>query len=185
MRASDPSLVAAGRRMAVISDSIVTEWADWLGDRMTASGAIPRPTVERTFRLIIDVLNQTVGPMRREVKDLWRRTFEHYGRMAAARGLASGEVVEEIMVLRQLLIRNLAPVMARMRNRQAMAMILRLNAELDRGAATAVVSYTDALVATIFARNGVPAPDTNLDGAEVERQIEVLEQELATLTQPH
>jgi hypothetical protein len=72
-----------------------------------------------------------------------------------------------------------------MRNRQAMAMILRLNSELDRGAATAVVSYTDALVVTIFARNGVPAPDTNLDVGEVERQIEILEQELATLTQPH
>ena len=183
MRASDPSIVTV-RHLAVIGDSIISEWADWLGDRMTASGAVPRPVVERELRLILGVLDQTVGPMRREVKDLWTRTFDHFGRVAAARGLASGEVVEEVMFLRILLIRNLAPVLVRMRNRQAMAIIIRLNTVLDQGCATAVVSYTDALVATIFARNGVPAPDTNLDLSDIERQLDLLEQELAALNQP-
>ncbi|HTO74312.1 MAG TPA: hypothetical protein VMJ30_10835 [Gemmatimonadales bacterium] len=172
------------RHLAVIGDSIISEWADWLGDRMTPSSAIPRPVVERELRLILGVLDQTVGPMRREVKDLWSRTFEHFGRLAAARGLASGEVVEEVMFLRILLIRNLAPVLVRMRNRQAMAIIIRLNTVLDQGCATAVVSYTDALVATIFGRNGVPAPDTNLDLGDIERQLEHLEQELAGLNHP-
>jgi hypothetical protein len=180
VRASDPSIVTV-RHLAVIGDTIVTEWADWLGDRMTASGAIPRPVVERELRLILGVLDQTIGRMRREIRDLWTRIFDHFGRVAAARGLASGEVVEEIMFLRILLIRNLAPVLVRMRNRQAMAIIIRLNTVLDQGCATAVVSYTDALVATICARNGVPAPDTNLDLTDIERQLDLLELELAAL----
>ena len=85
--------------------------------------------------------------------------------MGAARGLAAGEVVEEIQFLRELLIRKLAPVFAGLRPRQAMAIILRLNRVLDKGIAVAVVGYTDALVATLFAQNGVPAPDTDLDHA--------------------
>ena len=40
--------------LILVGDTIVTEWADWLGDRMTASGAIPRPVVERFEHLIDD-----------------------------------------------------------------------------------------------------------------------------------
>ncbi|MEP6474886.1 MAG: hypothetical protein ABJC74_14275, partial [Gemmatimonadota bacterium] len=75
--------------------------------------------------------------------------------------------------------------LVRMRNRQAMAIIIRLNTVLDQGCATAVVSYTDALVATIFARNGVPSPDSNLDLVDIEKQIDLLEHELVALNQPH
>lgn len=184
MRASDPSVVTV-RQLAIIGDSVITEWADWLGERMSASSAIPRSVVERTHRLILGVMDLTVGRARRDVMDLWTRLFEHVGRVGAARGLASGEVVEEIMFLRILLTRQLAPVLVRMRNRQAMAIIIRLNTVLDQGCATAVVSYTDALVATIFARNGVPSPDSNLDLVDIEKQLELLEQELAGLNQMH
>ena len=46
----------------------------------------------------------------------------------------------------------------------------------------AVVGYTDALVATIFAQNGVPSPGTAVDADEVGRQLEQLEGELAAVT---
>ena len=80
--------------------------------------------------------------------------------------------------LRELLIRNLAPVLAAMRARQGMAIMLRLNRVIDKGIAVAVVGYTDALVATLFAQNGVPALGADYDSAEVERQLNALEQEL-------
>ena len=67
-------------------------WADWLGDRMTASPTIPRPTVEREFRLLLDVISEMVGPLRREVNSVWFHACEHYGRIASARGLAAGAV---------------------------------------------------------------------------------------------
>ena len=178
MRASQPALLAAGRVIAEMRDSMVTQWTDWLGDRMTAAPTIPRLTVEREFRLLLDVVAEMVGPLRREATIVWFHVCEHYGRIASARGLAAGEVVEELQFLRELLMRNLAPVLAAMRARQSMAILLRLNRVIDKGVAVAVVGYTDALVATLFAQNGVPALHTQQDAAEVERQLDALEHEL-------
>jgi hypothetical protein len=180
LRASQPALLAAGRVIVELQETMVAQWADWLGDRMTAAPTIPRPVVEREFRLILDVLGEMVGPLRREVRTVWFHVCEHYGRVAAARGLAAGEVVEELQFLRELLIRNLAPILAAMRARQGMAIMLRLNRVIDKGVAVAVVGYTDALVATLFTANGVPGPHTEYDAPEIERQLAALESELAT-----
>jgi hypothetical protein len=131
--------------------------------------------------------DQAVGHLGRErvgLADLDRRppvgADRRRGRRQppAARGLAAGEVVEELQFLRELLIRNLAPVLVAMRPRQSMAIMLRLNRVIDKGVSVAVVGYTDALVATLFAQNGVPMFDTQQDSAEIERQLSALEQEL-------
>jgi hypothetical protein len=183
VRASQPALLAAGRIIAEMRDSMVSQWADRLGDRMTAAPTIPRSTVEREFRLLFDVLTEMVGPLRREVNAVWYHVCEHYGRVASARGLAAGEVVEELQFLRELLIRELAPILVAMRARQGMAIMLRLNRVIDKGVAVAVVGYTDALVATLFSQNGVPLSSTDHDVAEVERQLDALEQELQAVSQ--
>jgi hypothetical protein len=52
---------------------------------------------------------------------------------------------------------------------------------IDRGIAVAVVGYTDALVATLFAQNGVPSFATEYDSTDVERQLDAIEQELQGL----
>jgi hypothetical protein len=181
VRASQPALLAAGRVISEMRDAMVTQWADWVGDRITAVSTIPRATVEREFRLIVNTMIAMVGPLRREATAIWIRVCEHYGRVAAARGLAAGEVVEELQYLRELLIRNLAHAFMSMRPRQALAIVLRLNRVLDRGIAVAVVGYTDALVATLFAQNGVPTPSSEYDSTEVERQLHALDSELAGL----
>lgn len=165
-----------------LRDDMVAQWADWLGDRMQTSTTIPRPIIERELRLIIELLGEMVGPVRRETKPVWFHACEHFGRLAAARGLAAGEVVDEMQFLRELLIRNLAPVLAAMRPRRAMAIMLQLNRVLDKGISVTVVGYTDALVATIFAQNGVPGPEAGVDAEEVSRQLEQLEGELAAVT---
>jgi hypothetical protein len=183
VRASQPALLVAGRVIAEMRDAMVTQWADWLGDRITTAPTIPRSTVEREFRLLFDVMTEMVGPLRREVNTVWFHVCEHYGRVASARGLAAGEVAEELQFLRELLIRNLAPVLVAMRARQGMAIMLRLNRVIDKGVAVAVVGYTDALVATLFSQNGVPTPGTNYDAADVERQLDALEQELQAVSQ--
>jgi hypothetical protein len=183
VRASQPALLAAGRVIAEMRESMVSQWADWLGDRMTTAPTIPRSTVEREFRILFDVMTEMVGPLRREVNAVWFHVCEHYGRVGSARGLAAGEVVEELQYLRELLIRNLAPVLVAMRARQGMAIMLRLNRVIDKGVAVAVVGYTDALVATLFAQNGVPLNGSDHDVAEVERQLDVLEQELQAVSQ--
>jgi hypothetical protein len=183
VRASQPALLVAARVIAEMRDSMVSQWADWLGDRMTSAPTIPRATVEREFRLLFDVMTEMVGPLRREVNTVWFHVCEHYGRVGSARGLAAGEVVEELQFLRELLIRNLAPVLVAMRARQGMAIMLRLNRVIDKGVAVAVVGYTDALVATLFSQNGVPSFDAEQDVGDVERQLDALEQELQAVSQ--
>ncbi len=142
---------------------MVERWAHWLGDRMTATSTVPPELVKRELLLLIDVFATMVGPLRRETRAIWSRAAEQYGRHAAIRGLAAGEVVEEMQYLRELLIRHLAPAIAALRPRQGMALLLRLNRLVDRGVAMAVVGYTDELAASLMQHsedgNGRPTPD--------------------------
>ena len=181
MRASHPALLAAGRAFTETRDDTVSRWHDWLEERGTLGTTISPTMLQRHLHLLVTMLAEMVGPMRREVKGLWFQACEHYGRAGATRGLAAGEVVEELTFLRDLLTRQLAPVLAAMRARQAMAIVLRLNRVLDKGIAVSVVGYTDALVATLFTESGVPAPGSEFDPSEAERQIVALEQDLAAL----
>jgi hypothetical protein len=95
--------------------------------------------------------------------------------------LAAGEIVEEMQYLRELLIRYLAPVLAAMRPRQGMALLLRLNRLVDTGVAMAVVGYTDALATTLLTTEEMPANGMDLDASDVTRQIGVMEGELEKL----
>lgn len=162
---------------------MVIRWSEWLGERMTASRSITRELVDKQLRLIIDVLAAMMGPLRRETKPIWAQVTEHYGRIAAVRGLAAGEVVEEMQYLREVLIRYLAPSIAAMRPRQGMALLLRLNRLVDKGVAMAVVGYTDALVHTLLpgdepGSNGAPS----IDPAELQGQLDLIGRGLAAVT---
>ena len=75
---------------------MLQQWIAWLGDRLTATSVIPPALVKRELALLIDVFASMVGPLRRETKAIWGRLAEEYGRHAAIRGLAAGEVVEEM-----------------------------------------------------------------------------------------
>ena len=175
--------MAAGRVIAESREALIIDWSRRVEDKLAATGMIPRRFVEREFRLLVDLAGQSVGPFRREVMPIWIRTCEQYGRVGSMRGLAAGEVVEELQHLRDILTLRLAPIVTSLRPRQALAIMLRLNRLVDRGIATAVVGYTDALVATLFARNGVPvADDAEHDLEEIERHLTQLEGELAHLS---
>ncbi|HET9512403.1 MAG TPA: hypothetical protein VFO95_00640 [Gemmatimonadales bacterium] len=182
MRASQPTLVAASRVIASNRDAMVARWNEWLGERLTASRAVSRALVERQLRLIIDVLAAMIGPLRRETKPIWVQVTEHYGRIAALRGLAAGEVVEEMQYLREVLIRHLAPTIAAMRPRQGMALLLRLNRLVDKGVAMAVVGYTDALVHTLLPGDephGNGAPTVNPE--ELQHELDLIARGLQTV----
>jgi len=162
---------------------MVQQWIAWLGDRLTATSAVPPALVSRELALLIDVFATMVGPLRRETKSIWTRVSEAYGRHAAIRGLAAGEVVEEMQYLRELLIRFLAPAIAALRPRQGMALLLRLNRLVDRGVAMAVVGYTDELAASLLSasEDGTPGRRTP-DPAELTLALDALRAELVRTT---
>jgi hypothetical protein len=178
-------LIAAHRAVLATREAMLTRWIAWLGERITSTAATPPDLVEAEFKLILDVFATMVGPLRRETKSIWRKVTELYGRHAAARGLAAGEVVEEMQYLRELLIRYLSPAIAQLRPRQGMALLLRLNRLVDKGVAMAVVGYTDAMVATLLP-NGEDERPTAGDGPEAIRvRLEVIRAELQTIDQAH
>ena len=63
--------------------------------------------VEEFVELMTSFLPAVLGPLRDEAENLWVRTAELFGAAGAKRGLAAGEVIEELQVLRELVIRDL------------------------------------------------------------------------------
>jgi hypothetical protein len=181
VRSSHPTQLAAAKATLDARDAMVCEWADWLADR-AGSRNIPRPLVEREFRLVIDCLVEMLGPFRREARTIWQHVMEHYGRTAAARGLAAGEVVEELQQLRLLLIKYIGAFVAAMRPRRAVAVFLRLNGIIDGGIASAVVGYTDALVASLLMTDRNTQPLTEATADDLARQLDALEAEIGTIS---
>ena len=110
----------------------MAQWLEWLDGRDTLGRTISRAMLERHLHLLVTMMAEMVGPWRREVKSLFYQAMEHYGRAGATRGLAAGEVVEELQYLRDLLTRQLAPVLAAMRARQAMAIVIHHNPDCGR-----------------------------------------------------
>ena len=182
MRPSHPVLVAVGRALSARRDEIVREWAEWTVDRVASVPTIRPRTIERYLALLVGLLVEMSGPLRRRALELWLSACEAYGRTAAERGLAAGEVVEEIQHLRELLIRHLSEAVGALPDRAAMAAVLRLNRMVDKGIAHAVVGYTDALVETLFNQRGVPVGVAGPLEDEVEQRLVALEGELKSMS---
>jgi hypothetical protein len=181
-RTSSPSLLVVSRGIAGVRDELVARWAAWLGTRQTGGQGLDAATTERLLRLIVDLLVVMAGPMRREADDAWFAASELYGRLAALRGLSAGEVVEELQHLRELLARELADFFVALPLRQQLPTVLRINRLVDTAVASAVVGYTDALVASMFSREGVPVPTAD-SVHEAIAQIAGIEAEVRLLSE--
>lgn len=180
MRSTHSTQLAAAKAIAEARELMAAEWAAWLAER-TGAGSLPAHLVDRELRLVLDTLVEMLGPLRREANPIWDRVMEHYGRTAAARGLAAGEVVDEIQQLRLLLIKHIGAVVASMRPRRAVAVFIRLNTVVDRAVSQAVVGYTDALVASLMMTDRRASPLTDAAPDDFERRLATLESELAAV----
>jgi hypothetical protein len=136
--------------------------------------------LEEFLGLLASFLPGMLGPYREQVEALWSRSSELFGAVAAKRGLAAGEVIEEFQILREVLISLLyqdpplggrAPVSLRE--------ILRLNRAIDMGVTHASVGHTDALFFSLFEGSGIPdAPPTAELVEELRRELAAIREEL-------
>jgi hypothetical protein len=131
--------------------------------------------LRRFVDLFVEILPATLGPYREQVEPLWLQAAELFGQVAAQRGLAAGEVIEEFQILREALIRLLyaePPVAggARMTLRD----ILRINRSIDRGVTQASVGHTDALFFALFQGSGVPESLDEELREEVAEQLDAI-----------
>lgn len=169
-----------GRSLATAQEAIVQEWASWIAAREPGAQALGPADLARALRLIVGCLAQMAGPLRREARDTWYAVTELFGRLAEARGLSAGEVVDELQHVREILIIHLGDVIVAMPARLQMAAVLRVNRVCDLGVSNAVVGYTDALVAKMFSRDGVPVPTAD-SLHDLLQQLDQLEAELRAL----
>ena len=116
--------------------------------------------------LLTRMLPGALGPLREHVEPLWLQTAELFGSVAAQRGLAAGEALDEFQILREVLIRELyADPPAGGRVPLSLRDLLRLNRVIDRGVTQAGVGHADALFFALFQGSGVPE---HLDADEAE-----------------
>jgi len=185
-RTSSPSLLVVARGIAGIRDDLVAAWVAWLGGRQAGNPPLDGDTSRRMACLIADLLVVMAGPLRREAGEAWYAATDLYGKLAALRGLSAGEVVEELQHLREIIILQLGDLFVALPVRQQLPTVLRVNRVLDSAVTNAVVGYTDALVASMFSRDGVPVPTAD-SAQEAIAQIGGLEADVKLLLErsPH
>ena len=130
------------------------------------------------FDLFLDMLPHGLGPFKDQVEPIWVQAAELFGSMAAKRGLAAGEVIEEFQMLRDAVIRFLyaePPVAGPLRI--SLRDLLRVNRFIDRGVTQASVGHTDALFFALFQGRGVSEELSAENVAEIREQLETIRRE--------
>jgi hypothetical protein len=139
--------------------------------------------LEEFLTLLAGFLPALVGPQRDQVEPIWIRAAELFGAVAARRGLAAGEVIEEMQLLREAVIRQLYqdPPMGG-RSRLSLREVLRLNRAVDTGVTHASVGHTDAMFFWLFEGSGIPdAPPTAELLAELRSQLDAIRTDLVEI----
>lgn len=160
----------------------------WLGEvlaRHPRPGSAVEMLLGRFFRLFTSMLPASLGPYREHVEPLWVQAAELFGSVAAQRGLAAGEAVEEFQVLREVLIRELyVEPPAEGQLPLPLRDLLRLNRVIDRGVTQTSVGHADVLFFALFQGSGVPEHLDAQVTQEVTSQLDAIGAEFGTLVSP-
>jgi hypothetical protein len=163
------------------SESLAEAWASEIGARDLGQGTKFDAVVGRFMSQLTTLLPWLLGPHSSHVQPLWDRTAELFGVMAAKRALAAGEVIEEMQILRDLLIRTLyrdPPPEGALSLRDT----LRINRIVDRGVTLASVGHTDAMFFQFFEKGESRAePSAEAIIGEADTQLAMVEAELSQI----
>jgi hypothetical protein len=156
-------------------------WSSEIVARDLGHGTAYDDVVGRFMAQLTDLLPWLLGPQAVHIRPLWNRTAELFGVMAAKRGLAAGEVIEEFQILRDLLIRTLfrdPPSEGPLSLRDT----LRLNRIVDQGVTYASVGHTDAMFFRYLEGEDANSATSPQDIVrESDAQLVLIEVELAQL----
>lgn len=158
-------------------------WTAEIVSRGLGQGTQYDRVVGRFMARFTGLLPWLVGPHASHVQPLWDRAAELFGTMAAKRGLAAGEVIEEFQILRDLLIRMLFrdPVCE---GPLSLRDVLRLNRIVDTGVTYASVGHTDALFFHYLEAEDAPVQTSAAEIVkETDRQLAIIEDELAQVAE--
>lgn len=181
---------------SVLTPMQLSEWLDehgpaiverWLLEVRARSHEVDGPLAEllsEFLALMVAFLPPAMGPWKDHVKPLFQQSAELYGNLAAIRGLAAGEAVEELQFLREVLFRFLhahpphgieGGVVANLGLRE----LLQLNRIVDEGVTYASVGHMDTLFFNLLHGTGVTHEPEGTVLDEIRNQVESLTEELA------
>ena len=160
-------------------DRLATGWISAVLDRDHRAAPEQTPLLDDFLRLLVSMLPAAMGPHRRQLDPVWQSAAELYGSFGVARGLASGEVVEEFQLLREGLIRMLFKEPPPSSGASWFGNeVLRLNRFLDTGVTQASVGHMDRLFFDLFQGGSRASQITPEVVSEVRHQLAGIEEEL-------
>lgn len=160
-------------------DSLADRWSVAIKEQGPGPSGPIDDALDAFTHHLVRFLPWMLGPYRDTVEPLWLRGSEFFGSVAARRGLAAGEVIEEFQLLRELVIRDLyrdPPLGGRLP--LSLREILRLNRGIDRGVTHASVGHTDALFFQFFEGDGLSGRAGEELADEVRAQLRTMADEL-------
>lgn len=160
-------------------DSLAERWSVAIREQGPGPSAAMDEALDAFTHHLVRFLPWMLGPYRDTIEPLWLRGAELFGSVAARRGLAAGEVIEEFQLLRELVIRDLyrdPPLGGRLP--LSLREILRLNRGIDRGVTHASVGHTDALFFQFFEGDGMSGGAGEELADEVRAQLRTMADEL-------
>lgn len=137
------------------------------------------------LQLIVELLPECLGVYRQQGLPLLHQSAELYGHLAALRGLAAGEGVEEVQLLREVLLRFLyrdPPGEGRARG-LGLRELLHISRLVDQAVTHTSIGHTDTLFFKLFQGHGVPDSTSRETRAEIREQLEDIRQELRSLVE--
>jgi hypothetical protein len=147
---------------------LAEEWAAEIRVRGMGHATVVDDIVARHVLQIASMMPELLGRHAAQLQPLWSRTCELFGAVAAKRGLAAGEVIEEFQILRALMIGDLY--------RDPLVGII------DRGVTHASVGHTDAMFFQLLedtdAPIGLPADQI---AREAEAQLALIREEFESI----
>jgi len=131
--------------------------------------------------LMTSFLPEGLDVYRDQAMPLFHQAAELYGHLAAVRGLAAGEAVEEVQLLREVILRYLYRHPPASGQGLGLRELLQLSRLVDHAVTHTSIGHTDTLFFNLFQGNGVPEGPTPEILNEVRDQLQALRQELASL----
>jgi len=161
---------------------VAMRWAGGVAQRQDGMDPRWQSLLQQFFDLTLQIMPKCLGPLRTQFLPIFRRLAELYGSVGAMRGLAAGEIIEEVQLLRELLIRQLFsdPPAARSPS-LLLREVVRLNRLVDREVTYASVGHTDAMFFALFQGSGAPAQLDETVLSEIEEQLREIRDECDAL----
>lgn len=138
--------------------------------------------MEVVVRELVSMIPYCFGEKRDAARENWQHASYLYGSLALLRGLAAGDVVDELQLLRGVILRLFLtedePSGGHFTGGIPAMEFLALNRILDMGVSRASIAYVDDLFFTHLQGSGVPTDLDEDKKLEIRRQFQTLREEL-------